>query len=141
MEQGIVIEGPFKNTRSVTRVPVINELDSDDCHEYILVIIRKNQVRDLLPVLVRNRSPNIVFMINNPSGPEIFTDALGKERVMLAGITRRVRRPPSPSTDPTPLRQLRHGAGHRRSVSACGCLARDIRGALCSRGASLPSEE
>jgi len=85
-DDGIVIEEPFKNTRSVTRVPVINELDPDDCYEYILVIIRKNQVRDLLPVLVRNRSPNIVFMINNPSGPEIFTDALGKERVMLGFV-------------------------------------------------------
>jgi 2-dehydropantoate 2-reductase len=86
MDQGIVIEDPFKNKRSVTMVPVTNTLDTEDCYEYVLVIIRKNQVPDLLPVLAQNRSPNIVFMINNPSGPEIFTNALGKERVMLGFV-------------------------------------------------------
>lgn len=86
MEQGIVIEDPFKNTRSITRVPVVNRLDPEDCYDYILVVVRKNQVADLLPMLVQNRSPNIVFMINNPSGPEIFTQALGKERVLLGFV-------------------------------------------------------
>ena len=85
-DQGIIIEDPFKNTRSVTKVPVINLLAQDDVYEYILVIIRKNQVPDLLPVLAGNKSPNIVFMVNNPSGPQILTDALGRERVMLGFV-------------------------------------------------------
>ena len=85
-EGGIVIEDPFKKTRSVTKVPVINHLDLEDTYEYILVVIRKNQVPDLLPTLAQNRSPNLVFMINNPSGPEIFTQALGKERVLLGFV-------------------------------------------------------
>jgi len=85
-EGGIVIEDPFKNTRSHTEVPVINRLDAEDSYDYILVVIRKNQVPDLLPVLARNRSPNVVFMVNNPSGPDEFTEALGKERVMLGFV-------------------------------------------------------
>ncbi len=85
-EEGIVIEDPFKNTRSQTKIPVINRLDADDFYDYILVVIRKNQVPDLLPVLARNRSPNVVFMVNNPSGPDEFTKALGKERVMLGFV-------------------------------------------------------
>jgi len=52
----------------------------------VLVIIRKNQVPDLLPVLANNKSPNIVFMVNNPSGPQLLTDALGRERVMLGFV-------------------------------------------------------
>ena len=83
---GIVIEDPFKNTRSVTKVPVINRLDPQDVYDYILVIVRKNQVTDLLPVLADNHSPNIVFMVNNPSGPEEFIRALGRERVMLGFV-------------------------------------------------------
>jgi len=83
---GIVIEDPFKNTRSVTKVPVINRLDPKDLYEYMLIIIRKNQVPDLLPVLAQNRSPNVVFMVNNPSGPDEFTKVLGKERVMLGFV-------------------------------------------------------
>jgi 2-dehydropantoate 2-reductase len=86
IKQGIVIEDPFKKTRSVTKVPVINPLTPDDVYEYVLVIIRKNQVPDLLPVLANNKSPNIVFMVNNPSGPQILTDALGRERVMLGFV-------------------------------------------------------
>jgi len=85
-DQGIIIEDPFKNSSSITRVPVIDALDPEDSYEYILVIIRKNQVPDLLPVLARNRSPNIVFMVNNPSGPEILTNSLDKERVMLGFV-------------------------------------------------------
>ncbi len=83
---GIVIEDPFKNTRSNTKVPVINRLDPEDFYDYILIVIRKNQVRDLLPVLALNRSPNVAFMVNNPSGPDEFTGVLGKERVMLGFV-------------------------------------------------------
>jgi 2-dehydropantoate 2-reductase len=85
-EQGIVIEDPFKKTRSVTHVPVIPELAGEDRYEYILVIIRKNQVADLLPALKRNVSPNIVFMVNNPSGPQEWIEALGRERIMLGFV-------------------------------------------------------
>jgi 2-dehydropantoate 2-reductase len=83
---GIVIEDPFKNTRSHTKVPVINRLYAEDFYDYILVVVRKNQVPDLLPVLALNRSPNIVFMVNNPSGPDEFTRVLDKERVMLGFV-------------------------------------------------------
>ena len=84
--QGIVIEDPFKNKRTVTRVPVIDRLDPQDCYDFILVVIRKNQVAELLPVLAQNCSPNIVFMGNNLSGPESLVKILGKERVMLGAV-------------------------------------------------------
>ena len=85
-EQGIVIENPIKNTRTVTKVPLIPALAPKDVYDYVLVIIRKNQVPDLLPVLALNRSPNVVFKVNNPSGPDLYTAALGKERVMLGFV-------------------------------------------------------
>ncbi len=85
-DEGIVIEDPFKNTRSVTRVPVIDSLDPQDCYDFILVVIRKNQVADLLPVLAQNKSPNIVFMGNNLSGPEEPVKILGRERVMMGAV-------------------------------------------------------
>jgi 2-dehydropantoate 2-reductase len=86
MDQGIIIENPFKNTRTVSRVPIIKMLTPEDIYEYILVVVRKNQIPNLLPLLASNTSPNIVFMVNNPSGPQMLIEALGKERVMLGFV-------------------------------------------------------
>jgi 2-dehydropantoate 2-reductase len=85
-ENGIEIEEPLKNQRSVTRVPVISRLDRDDIYDYILVVVRKNQVRELLPVLAQNRSPCIVFMVNTASGPDEWINTLGADRVVLGFV-------------------------------------------------------
>ncbi|MDR3577788.1 MAG: 2-dehydropantoate 2-reductase N-terminal domain-containing protein [Anaerolineaceae bacterium] len=83
---GVVIEDPFSHTQSTTYVPLVNTLEPTDCYDYILVVVRKSQVMDLLPTLAQNISPNIVFMINNPSGPDEYTKALSQERVMLGFV-------------------------------------------------------
>jgi len=80
--EGVIIEDPLKGTRSMTPVRVIDALRPDDIYDFVLVTVRKNQATDLLPVLAKNRSPNVVFMLNNPSGPEEWISALDKERVM-----------------------------------------------------------
>lgn len=67
-KQGIIIEQPFTKNQTIAKVPVINSLEPDDSYDYILVVIRKSQVLDLLPALAKNSSPNIVFMSNNLSG-------------------------------------------------------------------------
>lgn len=84
--EGVVIEDPFSKRRVVERVPVVNRLDPNDVYDFILVVVRKNQAADLLPVLARNRSANIVFMGNNLSGPGEFIKVLGKERVMMGAV-------------------------------------------------------
>jgi 2-dehydropantoate 2-reductase len=84
--EGIVIEDPFKHTRRVTRVPVSDCLAPDDCYDYVLVVVRKNQVASLLPALAANHSPNIVFMGNNLAGPAEMVQALGQQRVLLGAV-------------------------------------------------------
>lgn len=84
--QGIIIEDPFSHKRSVARVPVIDSLAANDIYDFVLVIVRKNQVAGLLPVLAQNGSPNIVFMGNNLSGPEEFTRGLDRHRIMLGSV-------------------------------------------------------
>ena len=41
---------------------------------------------DLLPVLAQNKSPNIVFMGNNLSGPDEFAKVIDKQRIMLGMV-------------------------------------------------------
>ena len=85
-EAGIILEDPLSSKRIVTKVPVIASLEPEDIYDYILVVVRKNQVADLLPVLAKNKSPNIVFMGNNLSGPEEFTKVIDRKRIMLGTV-------------------------------------------------------
>ena len=65
---GIIIENTLTHERSITKVPVIPALELDDIYDYILVVIRQDQIAALLPVLARNRSANIVFTAKDISG-------------------------------------------------------------------------
>jgi ketopantoate reductase len=82
-ERGIEIENPLNGVRTVTKVALIDHLASDDIYDYILVVVRKNQVKELVPSLVQNHSPCVVFMVNTALGPEEWIAALGAKRVML----------------------------------------------------------
>ena len=82
---GIIIENSLTHERSTTKVPVIRTLEPEDIYDYVLVVIRRDQVAALLPDLGRNRSANIVFMTNNLTGTDAYT-AVGKERIMLGFV-------------------------------------------------------
>ncbi|MGA7769280.1 MAG: 2-dehydropantoate 2-reductase N-terminal domain-containing protein [Candidatus Sulfotelmatobacter sp.] len=83
---GIVIENPFSRKRTVTKVRVTRELAPADTYEYILVVVRRNQMAELLPTLAANSSLNIVFMNNNLNGPAEIIAALGTQRPMLGFV-------------------------------------------------------
>ncbi|MGA2085891.1 MAG: 2-dehydropantoate 2-reductase N-terminal domain-containing protein [Terracidiphilus sp.] len=83
IERGLEIENPLNGARTVTRLPFIDHLESTDIYDYILVAVRKNQVRELLPALAQNASPCVVFMVNTVLGPEEWVAELGADRVLL----------------------------------------------------------
>jgi 2-dehydropantoate 2-reductase len=84
--EGIIIENPFNQKRSIASVPVINRLAPEDLYDFVLVVVRKNQIADLLPVLAQNKSPNIVFMGNNLTSPAEFSGIIDKQRIMLGTV-------------------------------------------------------
>ena len=83
---GVVIENPWNQRRTVAKVALTGELAPSDRYDYILAVVRRNQVPALLPVLAANVSPNVVFMHNNLLGPAEIVQAMGRERVMLGFV-------------------------------------------------------
>jgi 2-dehydropantoate 2-reductase len=81
---GIVLEDGKSNHRTVTEINVVNDLKQDDTYDLIMVIMPKNCVGQILPVLAENNCmANVLFMCNNAAGPDELIRALGRGRVLL----------------------------------------------------------
>lgn len=85
LEHGIVLEDALTGRRTVTGLDAVERLASRDVYDLVIAAVRKNQVKEILPVLAGQRSrPPVVFMVNNAAGPDEYTKALGSDRVFLS---------------------------------------------------------
>ena len=83
-EYGIMLEHALTGERATTHVNVVEQLSPEDAYDLIVVAMRKNQVAAVLPTLAANKhSPNVLFMINNPSGYDDWLQSVGKKRLVL----------------------------------------------------------
>jgi 2-dehydropantoate 2-reductase len=83
-EHGLVLEDSTTGQRTVTRVELVERLAPEAAYDLALVIMRKNKVAEVLPVLAANRRiPSVLFLMNNAAGPGEFIRALGAERVLV----------------------------------------------------------
>ena len=63
---------------------VVDRLDPVDVYDVVLVVLPKQRIAEVLPVLAANdRTPSVMFFGNNAAGPAAMTDALGHDRVLL----------------------------------------------------------
>jgi len=81
---GLLLQRNGQKKAQKISVKIISELKEDDVYDFVFVTLRKEQVRDSLPVLKKNKSQSFVFMVNNPMGYDEWTNALGMERVIPA---------------------------------------------------------
>ena len=66
------------------RVNTIDVLEPDDAYDYVLVLVRNDQIDSVLSILAASTAtPNVVFMYNNAAGPQQLIEALGSQRVIL----------------------------------------------------------
>lgn len=81
---GVVLRRwPTEEIESV-RVPIVAAFSSKDGYDLVLVVMRKNSALKILPILAKNKKiPKFLFLMNNAAGPQMFMDALGKDRVMM----------------------------------------------------------
>ncbi len=83
-EYGIVLEDSDTGQRTTTRVKVVEHLSPNDAYDLVVVLMQKNQITAILPVLAANpHTPHVLFMGNNAAGPDEMVEALGRERVLL----------------------------------------------------------
>lgn len=81
---GLILINGWTQEQTVTKVAVIDHLSEDDPYDLAIVLVRKNQLADVLPTLAKNTCiPNILVMVNNAEGPDNIVRQLGKERVLL----------------------------------------------------------
>ena len=81
---GLLLQKNGQKKAQKISIEIISELKEDDIYDFVFVTLRKEQVRDSLPILKKNKSKNFVFMVNNPSGYDEWIMSLGLERIIPA---------------------------------------------------------
>ena len=82
-KDGVILSVPGAKKREITRVHVIEKLDPDDRYDYILVVMQRAQVDEVLQILARNQTKNLVFVVNTAAGYDPWVEAVGSDRLML----------------------------------------------------------
>ena len=80
---GIVLKNWTSGNEETIRVNLIEKLLPNDCYDLVLVVMRKNSALKILPILAKNCSKKILFLMNNAAGPSALVDALGADRVLI----------------------------------------------------------
>jgi 2-dehydropantoate 2-reductase len=82
-EHGIVLEDAASGDITTTHVQAVAQLDAQERYDLIIVMVPKNYIKDVLPILALNQTRDVLFMVNNAAGPDEFMLALGRERVLF----------------------------------------------------------
>src|SRR3972149_1600909 len=60
-ENGLALEDEITGRITISDINLINHLEPEDPYDWIMVVMRKNQVAEILPVLAANKTPNVLF--------------------------------------------------------------------------------
>jgi 2-dehydropantoate 2-reductase len=82
-DKGLILRDALRGTSETFHLSIIEELSAEDTYDYVLVVMQKHQVAEVLPTLARNSSPNIVFVVNTTSGYDEWAKAVGVDRLMI----------------------------------------------------------
>ncbi len=80
---GLIVQDDIFNKVYITKINVVDKLNEEDYYDIILVIMQRQQVTQILPILKKNISPTIIFVGNNPSGASEYLQFVEKERILL----------------------------------------------------------
>ena len=72
------------NSVKKASVTVLDKVDPMNIFDYIFVTVRYEQIETALAELAENMSSNIVTMVNNPNGYDLWKSLVGKEKLIPA---------------------------------------------------------
>jgi 2-dehydropantoate 2-reductase len=83
-ENGVVLFNEFTQEKITENIKIVDSLKEEDAYDLIIVIMRKNNVKHILPILSNNKSSaNILFMGNNTLGFDDYLKDLPKEKILF----------------------------------------------------------
>ncbi len=82
-QKGLILSSWLSNKKLQFRVKTIDILSADDTYDYIIAAVQNTQIDSILPILSKNKSQNIVFVVNNPSGYKKWINAVGYEKIII----------------------------------------------------------
>lgn len=82
-KNGILLSNASCDKLEKIQVKVISTLEPNDVYDYIFVVMQNTQVDFILETLRKNKSKNIVFVVNTAVGYEKWIDTVGSERLLL----------------------------------------------------------
>ncbi len=82
-QYGLIIQDDIFHKEYKTDINVVEKLEKEDYYDVILVIMQRQQVSLILPILRENISPTIIFTGNNPSGAAEYLENIKRSRILL----------------------------------------------------------
>jgi 2-dehydropantoate 2-reductase len=82
-EKGIILKNSLNGKIDSVNIKLIDTLLENDIYNYIIVVVQNTQIDAILPVLEKNKSQNIVFVVNNPLGYEKWVNSVGYNRIII----------------------------------------------------------
>jgi len=83
-ENGVVLFSEFTQEKTIEKVKVVDSLKENDSYDLVIVIMRKNSLKNVLPILSKNKNiKNILFMGNNTLGFDEYLKYLPEEKVLF----------------------------------------------------------
>lgn len=82
-ENGLIIDHQYLLKKDVSKIKVIDHLESDDSYDAVFVVMRYNQIDSVMDTLKENVSQNIIFVGNNVK-PGKYREYLSDKNVLFA---------------------------------------------------------
>ena len=74
----------FTNEKIHEKINVIDDLKENDFYDLVIVVMRKNKIKSILPKLKSNKNiKNILFLGNNAAGFDEYLNNLNKEKILV----------------------------------------------------------